>query len=153
MNDTTRQTGGAIGVAVLGSILASKFRGTITSEGASHHLPAAVITAIKSDVGTALRVAHTPLGAPYAPTIGSISRHSFMVSFHLASMVGGAVILLAAVGVFVWLPARASDDPRPRPSHGPAGNGDRPAATTDAVEHAAPVLPGDLVPATEAERT
>ena len=67
MNDTTRQTGGAIGVAVLGSILASKYRATITAAGLSHHLPAAVIGAVKSDVGTALRVARSPAGRSICP--------------------------------------------------------------------------------------
>jgi len=113
MNDTTRQTGGAIGVAVIGSILASKFRGTMTAEGRSHHLPPAVIDATKSDVGTALRVADSPLGSRYAPVIGTIARHSFVVSFHVASVVGAVVILLAALGVFKWLPARPSDEVPP----------------------------------------
>jgi EmrB/QacA subfamily drug resistance transporter len=174
MNDTTRQTGGAIGVAVLGSILASKFRSTITAAGGTHHLPTAVIGAIKSDVGTALGVARSPLGAPYRPTISSIALHSFMVSFHLAALVGSAVILVAAVGVFKWLPARASDDVRPahgavdRASAGTAagvGEGAAadaaaedaaaappPVARTDAVNGGAPVLPDHLVPASEAER-
>ncbi len=89
MNDTTRQTGGAIGVAVLGSVLASKFRATMTADGARAHLPAPVIAAVKSDVGTALRVTQTPLGARYAGTIGAIARHSFVVSFHVTSVVGG----------------------------------------------------------------
>ncbi len=151
MNDTTRQTGGAIGVAVLGSILASKFRGTIAREGVAHHLPAAVITAIKSDVGTALRVARTPAGAPYAPAIGSIARHSFIVSFHLASLVAAFVILLAAVGVFVWLPARASDDPRP--TRGAAVDSDRASASTDALHGGAPMPPDERVPATEGKLT
>ena len=103
-----------------------------------------------------------------------------MVSFHLAALVGAAVILLAAVGVFGWLPARASDDPRPprtgARTHdgpngadgsdgpggfgGPGGSGGPdqrglPSVTTDAVTGSAPVLPvlpDDLVPATEQER-
>ena len=45
MNDTTRQTGGAIGVAVLGSILASKFHSSMSAAAAGHHLPATVSSA------------------------------------------------------------------------------------------------------------
>jgi hypothetical protein len=68
-----------------------------------------------------------------------------MDAFHLSALVGGAVILLAAIGVFRWLPARASDDPRPA-TGGPTG--DLPAVSSDAVTGGAPVLPaaGDLVP-------
>jgi hypothetical protein len=110
MNDTTRQTGGAIGVAVLGSILASKFHSTVSSAAAAAHLPAKVTSAIHTDIGSALTVSRTPTGAPFAPTITAIARHGFVTSFHLASFVGAAVILLAAAGVFLWLPARALDE-------------------------------------------
>jgi len=158
MNDTTRQTGGAFGVAVLGSILASKYRATIATAGSAHHLPAAVISGIRSDVGSALRLAHTPVAAPYASTIGAIARHSFVTSFHLASLVGALVLLLAALGVFVWLPARASDDPR-QPRSAAAGSATSAAAgdaTATAPGHAAagPASvsgPADLVPASEGE--
>ena len=109
MNDTTRQTGGAVGVAVLGSVLASKFRSTTVAAGRAHGLPTAVVGAIKSDVGTALGVTHTSLGQPFATTINAVAKHSFMVSFHLSALVGAGVVLLAAIGVFSWLPARSSD--------------------------------------------
>jgi EmrB/QacA subfamily drug resistance transporter len=117
MNDTTRQAGGAVGVAVLGSVLASKFRSTTIAAGRAHGLPTTVVAAIRSDVGTALSVTHTPLGQPYAATISALARHSFMESFHLASIAGAAVVLLAAIGVFGWLPARSIDEvaaPPPR---------------------------------------
>jgi hypothetical protein len=110
MNDTTRQAGGAIGVAVLGSVLASKFRTTMSAQGRAHHLPGAVIAATRSDVATAQRVARTPLGARYATVIESTARSSFMVSLHLAALIGAAVVLLAGLGIFKWLPARASDE-------------------------------------------
>jgi hypothetical protein len=147
MNDTTRQTGGAFGVAVLGSILASKYRATIAAEGSSHHLPAAVVSGIRSDVGTALRLAQTPVGAPYAATIGAIARHSFVTSFHLASLVGAVVLLLAALGVFAWLPARASDDPRPprspsRPGRSTPGEGTAASAPTVATPASATAAVG-----------
>jgi EmrB/QacA subfamily drug resistance transporter len=146
MNDTTRQTGGAIGVAVLGSILASKFRATITAAGRAHGLAPSVVGAIKPDVGTALRVARTPLGQPDASTINAIAKHSFVVAFHISALLGAAVIMLAAIGVFVWLPARPSDQ---RPSLPGAREADLPVATTDAITGGAPTLPEDLVPATE----
>jgi EmrB/QacA subfamily drug resistance transporter len=153
MNDTTRQTGGAIGVAVLGSILASKYRGTITADARAHHLPSAVVSAIKSDVGGALRAARTPLGDPYAATIGSIARHSFVTAFHVASLVGAVVLVLAAIGVFRWLPARASDDARPPTTAGTSKLPEVavPSVATDAISVSAPVLPQDRLPVAEAE--
>jgi MFS family permease len=135
MNDTTRQTGGAIGVAVLGSILASKFHSSMSSASAAAHLPAAVTSAIHTDIGTALTVSRTPTGAPFAQTITSIARQSFVTSFHLASFVGAAVILLAAAAVFVWLPARAADEE-------PA-----PVATTATVDEQSDVVWEEMEPA------
>jgi EmrB/QacA subfamily drug resistance transporter len=110
MNDTTRQTGGAVGVAVLGSILASRFRTNMASAGHVHRLPDQITAAARVDIGTALRTAHSSVGARYAGTITAIARHAFVTSFHVASLVGAAVILLAAAGVFKWLPARARDE-------------------------------------------
>jgi EmrB/QacA subfamily drug resistance transporter len=115
MNDTTRQTGGAIGVAVIGSVLASKFRSSMVSGGRARHLPSAVISATRSDIATALRVAKTPLGKPVAPVIVSLARSSFVASFHVAALVGTAVIVVAALCVFRWLPARP-------PEEAPSGN-------------------------------
>jgi EmrB/QacA subfamily drug resistance transporter len=151
MNDTTRQTGGAIGVAVLGSILASKYRGTIASDAQAHHLPATVVGAIRSDIGGALRAARTPLGAPYSDTIGSIARHSFVTAFHVASLVGAVALVLAAIGVFRWLPARASDEVSAAKPAAPS-EVEVPSAATDAISVGAPVLPPDRVPVAESER-
>jgi hypothetical protein len=128
MNDTTRQTGGAIGVAVLGSILASRFHSSISTAAAANHLPASVTSAIHTDIGSALSVSRSPAGAPFARTITSIARGSFVTSFHLASFVGAAVILLAAAAVFVWLPARAADEEAaPLPAATPAERSEAPA--------------------------
>ncbi len=41
MNDTTRQTGGALGVAVLGTIFAASYRYTIDVPGGLERLPLA----------------------------------------------------------------------------------------------------------------
>jgi hypothetical protein len=96
-------------VAVLGSILASKFHSSMAAAASARHLPAAVASSVHSDIGTALNVANTPAN-PLKQTITTIARQSFVTSFHLASLVGAVVILLAAAAVFVWLPARATDE-------------------------------------------
>src|SRR5256886_8085374 len=54
VNDTTRQTGGALGVAVLGSIFASQYHATFESaRGLSHQ----VTHAARDSIGTSLQVA------------------------------------------------------------------------------------------------
>jgi EmrB/QacA subfamily drug resistance transporter len=116
MNDTTRQTGGAVGVAVLGSILASRYRASVAAAGQAHHLPDPLAAAVRTDVGTALRTAHSAAGARYTDAITAIARQGFVTSFHVASLVGAAVVLLAAAAVFIWLPARATDAPVTEPT-------------------------------------
>src|SRR5205085_1162909 len=54
MNDTTRQVGGALGVAILGSVLASFYTATIGKAFAS--LPGPALAAAKSSVGGAIQV-------------------------------------------------------------------------------------------------
>jgi len=106
MNDTTRQTGGAIGVAVLGSVLASRFHSSVGSAASLRHLPASLATSVRSDIGSALTAAQTPQGRPYAKAIDLVAKQSFVSAFHLAGLIAAAVIVVAAVGVIVWLPAR-----------------------------------------------
>ncbi|MGH9125687.1 MAG: DHA2 family efflux MFS transporter permease subunit, partial [Acidimicrobiales bacterium] len=110
MNDTTRQTGGAVGVAVLGSVLASKFRSSMTAGAKAAHIPSSLAHASRSGIAAALKVAHTPAGQPFAGALTSVGRHSFILAFHLAAVAGTVVIVVAAVSVFKWLPAWARDD-------------------------------------------
>ena len=61
VNDTTRQTGGALGVAVLGSIFASQYHATFD---AARGLPTGVAHSARDSIGTSLQVArHLPAGA------------------------------------------------------------------------------------------
>lgn len=109
MNDTTRMTGGAIGVAVLGSILASRYRTAVAKSAAVQHLPAAVTKAISGDVGSAVAFAHSGRAGAVAVTAVNVARSGFVAAFHDAVLVGAGAMLLAAVGVVAWLPARARD--------------------------------------------
>ena len=59
MNDTTRQVGGAVGVAVLGSILSSHYGPNLASALAGK-VPAPLVTAARDSVGRAVGVANDP---------------------------------------------------------------------------------------------
>src|SRR5204863_572929 len=56
MNDTTRQVGGAVGVALLGSILASAFRPKV-QDLLHGHVPGSLLARIEDSLGSALGVA------------------------------------------------------------------------------------------------
>ena len=110
VNDTTRQMGGAVGVAALGSVLSSGYRHSVSRAAAAQHLPAAVVKAIGDNVGQAVGVAHSGAAGPYADVVTRVARQAFVSAFHTADLVGAVVVALAAIGVAIWLPARAGDE-------------------------------------------
>jgi EmrB/QacA subfamily drug resistance transporter len=110
MNDTTRQTGGAVGVAVLGSVLASRFSAGLHHAASLAHLPSAVAAQAHLGITDALSAAQSPAAAPYRDQLVSVAKQSFMSGFHLAAFIAAGVIFAAAVGVLRWLPARESRD-------------------------------------------
>jgi EmrB/QacA subfamily drug resistance transporter len=108
MNDTTRQVGGAIGVAVLGSIVSSQYGPNLASR-LNGKVPAPLIAGARDSVGRAIDVVSRPGGAPYKEQIISAAHQSFIGGMHLASLVAAIIVLIAAAGVLRWLPARAID--------------------------------------------
>lgn len=110
MNDTTRQMGGALGVAVIGSILAAIYRPGVQSAMESAGVPQNLIDISKESVGGAVfNAAAQPNAAPYVDTIQQIAIDNYVSGIHIAMKIGAAVVLLASFVVFKWLPARAED--------------------------------------------
>jgi EmrB/QacA subfamily drug resistance transporter len=107
MNDTTRQMGGALGVAVLGSMLSSNYTRLVTAAANTHHIPASLQGAIQSNIGQAVAIANSSRDGAQSAVILSIARHSFVSALHVAALLGAAIVIIAAVGVLTWLPARA----------------------------------------------
>ena len=112
VNDTTRQMGGAVGVAVFGSIMASHFTSEITTK-LSGTLPSNLLTVVRDNVGQAIGIAHQ--GGPAAPFSGQIvnaAGESFVSGLHIVGLAAASITFLAAVGVAIFLPARArAEDP------------------------------------------
>jgi EmrB/QacA subfamily drug resistance transporter len=103
MNDTTRMVGGALGVAVIGSVLSSAYASAI--EPALRGLPAPAATAAGDSVGAALEVARR--AGPLAGDLAEAAREAFVSAMGDALLVGAAIIVLGAV-IVVWkLPSRA----------------------------------------------
>jgi Na+/melibiose symporter-like transporter len=104
MNDTTRQVGGALGVAVLGSILASGYGAAIqpTLRGA----PPQLAQAAGEGIGVAAAIA-AQLG-PQGQGLLEAARSAFVQGMGDAVQVGAGVAALAALLVLLFLPARAT---------------------------------------------
>jgi len=122
VNDTTRQVGGAVGVAVLGSVLSSGYRHSVVRAEAAQHLPATIIKAMGDNVGQAVGVAHSAQAGPLAATITRIAGQSYVTAFHTATIMGAVVMALATLGVMLWLPARPADIPAPVPAEAELGS-------------------------------
>jgi EmrB/QacA subfamily drug resistance transporter len=95
VNDTTRELGGALGVAVFGSLVASTFH----SEFVSH--VSGVTGAASRSLGAALQRAAT-LPATRGGTVAGAAREAFVRGFDSTLTIAVGVALLAAVLV-TWL--------------------------------------------------
>jgi EmrB/QacA subfamily drug resistance transporter len=100
VNDTTRTTGGALGVAVLGSLLASQYRGDMDDAVAG--LPHRAADLANDSLGGGLAVAHK-LGSP---ELADAAHTAFVSGMHVAALAAAGVALLGAVVAAVVIPGR-----------------------------------------------
>ena len=107
MNDTTRQIGGALGVAVLGSIFSSTYLSGFGS-GLSQ-LPAGVSDQVKSSVGGAFEVA-ARIGGSTGQSLYDTAATSFINGMDRALVLGSLIALAGAVVALIWLPNRPEPD-------------------------------------------
>ncbi len=130
-NAVALQVGGALGVAVIGSVLSTRYQDHMTTALAGRHLPAAATQAILGSLGGALAVAARAGGAAGA-LLAHAARAAFMSGNQIALAVGAAVALAGVVLVLARLPLRVSPgspDPQrrtlstgqPRNAHATAG--------------------------------
>ncbi|MDP9074769.1 MAG: MFS transporter [Actinomycetota bacterium] len=109
VNDTTRQVGGALGVAILGSLLSSAYASRVASALSGHGLSAATTAAAKDSLGGALATANQ-LGGQPGQALAAAARHGFVGAMGPTFLVAAAVALVGAVIVVAFLPARAVDE-------------------------------------------
>ena len=102
MNDTTRELGGALGVAVLGSVVTSRFTSTLTPSLAG--LPEQAREMALSGLAGALRVAGE-IGGSTGSSLESAAKQSFVDGVSTAAIVATFVVLIAAVAAWFLLPA------------------------------------------------
>ena len=95
MNDATREVGGAIGIALLGTLLSSGYRSGLGS--ATDGLPADAAEAAEDNVGAALAVAEN---VPGGEALAAAARDAFVDGMQLAMWTGAAVMFVSALIVF-----------------------------------------------------
>jgi EmrB/QacA subfamily drug resistance transporter len=108
VNDTTRQVGGALGVAIVGSVYASTYTTEATSRLAPLHLPASTATTASSSIGGAADVVKSS-GAATAHAVADAAREAFVVGMHRGLLVAAAIAMVGGLIALVFLPARAPE--------------------------------------------
>jgi EmrB/QacA subfamily drug resistance transporter len=108
VNDTTRQIGGALGVAILGSLLASTYASSLGDT-----VPAAA----KASVGAALDLARG-LGGAEGAALAASAKSAYVDGMGVGVLVAAGVALLGSMIALAFLPSRArmeeespADDP------------------------------------------
>lgn len=119
INNTFRQVGGALGIAVLGSVLSTVYRGDI--EGHLSAVPAGVRDVAGESIEATLGVAEK-LGPVAGKPLVAAANDAFISAMHVTALGSAAVALIGAVVVGLYLPGRtpaAPAEPAARPAQEP----------------------------------
>ena len=100
VNDATRTTGGALGVAIMGSIMSSVYRSDMDAIGAG----AAAHDSLAGALATA-----SGLGGEPGARLAATAQEAFVSGMHTAVLVGAAIALTGALVAALFLPARETE--------------------------------------------
>ena len=106
MNDTTRELGGALGVAVLGAVLSASYEKEIAATAAK--FPGAVGEALQSSLAVAMQVADK-LG-PMTQQVIDAAQTAFMTGVSHSALIAAVIIFVAALIAFFGLPKHTAKD-------------------------------------------
>ncbi len=124
MNDTTREVGGTLGVAVLGSIMATLYGAKVVDALRGSGVPAALRQTAGDSLAAALQIA-SQVGGAAGAGIARTAQDAFVHAFQVGSVVTGGVALVGAAIALAFLPARVAEEEPPAlvigegVSHGP----------------------------------
>ncbi|WBO68101.1 MFS transporter [Streptomyces camelliae] len=109
-NDTALELGCSLGIAILGSLLATSYKHKLT-DLVGGHLPAAAMSTAKDSVGGGLAVAEQVAknpqgGAQQAQALVAAVHESFAHAIAHTSLIGGIIMAVGAVIVIAVLPGR-----------------------------------------------
>ena len=100
INDVSRELGGALGIAILGSVLNSAYRSSVADESSA--LPPALADQARGSLAAAQAIGNR-LGAE---SLVAKANDAFVHGFSLALLAGAAVLIAGAVFVAIRAPGR-----------------------------------------------
>jgi len=106
-NGAFLQTGGALGVAVIGSLLNTRYQDMMTASLAPFHVPQAALEQILGSIGGALGVA-ARLGGTLGAELSDLARAAFASGMDLGLRTGAVVALGGCLIALAALPSRPS---------------------------------------------
>ncbi len=111
-NGTFLQTGGALGVAIIGSLLNTRYAVRMSAVLAPYHVPPAVLAAIRGSLGGALAVA-ARIGGQFGAELAHAARSAFVSGMDLGLLTGACVAIGGCIIALLVLPPQRP--PRRRP--------------------------------------
>ena len=137
ITNTARQVAVALGVAVLGSVLAQAYRGQLAPQLSA--LSPAARTAATASIAQTQAIAQQ-LG-PAGHGLLTAADAAFVHAMHVTALMSAIIAVLGAVAIWAWMPGR----PVPRTAETPAAADTGPAAGNDTDSNRA-ATPGARVP-------
>jgi len=112
VNDATRQVGGTLGVAVLGSIFSTLYVGHLNNSNPMRQLPDAAQTLARQGLAQGLAVAdHTPTAL--AGQVRAAVHDGFLAGLNAACWTAAVLCLVGSIAVLLALPAQPKSEPEP----------------------------------------
>jgi hypothetical protein len=133
VNDTTRELGGTLGVAIVGSVFASVYSSRLAADPAIATLPEGVRATMQRSMAAAQQVV-AQLSAGSVRDVRDPVNSAFLDGLHTGSLLCAAIALGAAVVVAVVLPAR----------EGASANGRERGGADGVATASSPPCPGEL---------
>ena len=114
VNETTREIGGTMGVAVVGSVFSSIFGPQVRSVLAGVGLSTKQLNIAQSSTQAAKAVvAHVPLGSTLHEQLASGVTSAFINGFHRGCLVASIFALVAGLAAFQFLPKGVAHEQQP----------------------------------------
>lgn len=112
-NGSFMQVGGALGVAIVGSLLSTRYQQRITSALAPYHVPHPIQETIRGSLGGALGVARQ-IGGVTGRFLARFAHAAFISGMDLGLLAGTLVVLAGALLALLALPSRPSSEEEAR---------------------------------------
>ncbi len=110
-NGSFLQVGGALGVAVIGSLLSTRYQHRLGEALAPHHVPHAIQEVILGSLGSALGVARQ-VGGLAGQLLAQFARSAFISGMDLGLQVAALVAVAGALLALLALPSRSMAEKR-----------------------------------------